>query len=258
MKKARKSGCQSVTITGGGEPLCHPDIVKIIKDIKALGIKIGLVTNGTLVHTSTLDESFWSCITWCRISSGDHRIFDDSYEEQLESAVSRGPNVDWAFSHVLTSKPNYETIRRVVQFANKHDNFTHIRLVSDLLNLKDVPAMDQIKSKLYEAKVDDTKIIYQGRKDATQGTKRCLISLLKPVIGTNGMLYPCCGTQYAQATPSKDFGGAEMTMGSAKDIDKIFNKQQCFDGSKCATCYYSEYNKSLEILVDKIKHKEFV
>src|SRR5665647_2876231 len=39
-------GCQSVTITGGGEPLMHPNIGGIIRLFVEDGIKVGLVTNG--------------------------------------------------------------------------------------------------------------------------------------------------------------------------------------------------------------------
>jgi len=253
MDKARFCGTRAVTITGGGEPLCHPDIKEIFAYISSINIKIGLVTNGTLLHK--LDEDDLAKITWCRISSADFRKFTQGYKRRLEKTVEMGPNVDWAFSHVVGYKPSFDTIRSVIKFANKH-NFTHIRLVSDLLDLDNVPPMDDIKKELCD--LDDSKVIYQDRKDSTLGTKRCLISLLKPVVGTNGMLYPCCGTQYAQAKPGRDFGGDNMTMGSAKDIVEIYDKQKYFNGSVCKTCYYSNYNWALDIITSDIEHIDWV
>ncbi len=101
-------------------------------------------------------------------------------------------------------------------------------------------------------------MIYQGRKDSSRGSERCLISLLKPVVGTNGMLYPCCGTQYAQAKPSKDFGAPVMTMGHAKMIREIYEEQRHFDGSICKTCYYSNYNWALDVMTTEVSHEDWV
>jgi len=255
MSRAHYCGTRAVTITGGGEPLCHPNIKEIFTYINSLlMISIGLVTNGTLVHK--LSEEDWRKITWCRISSADFRNFDDKYAARIQAAVDNGPNVDWAFSHVVGYKPNYDTIKSVIKFANAN-NFTHVRLVSDLLDLDNVPPMSLIKEKI-RGYVDCSKVIFQERKDSTPGTKKCLISLLKPVVGTNGMLYPCCGTQYAQAKPGRDFGGDDMTMGEAKDIVEIYDKQKNFDGSVCKTCYYSNYNWALDIMTSEMEHIDWV
>ena len=122
MTNAVKAGTKAVTITGGGEPLCHPRFKDIFEMIHSLGVKIGLVTNGTLVHK--LDTEDLNRITWCRISSADFRKWNDKYAGKIASAVKLGPNVDWAFSHVVSRNPNYTMIRKVIDFANKH-NFTH-------------------------------------------------------------------------------------------------------------------------------------
>jgi len=252
--RARFVGTKAVTITGGGEPLCHPQIKEILRYINRLGIKIGLVTNGTVLHL--LDAEDWSRISWCRISSADFRKWTEKYEQKLSNAIKLGPAVDWAFSHVLGASPNISIITSIIKFANEN-NFTHIRIVSDLLDLDNVPSMSSIKGAL-SAVIDDSKVIYQERKDSVCGVKKCLISLLKPVVGTNGRLYPCCGTQYAQATPSRDFGKDDMSMGEAQDLTDIFHKQIPFDGSKCKTCYYSNYNSALDILTSDVQHKEWV
>lgn len=255
INSASECGTKAVTITGGGEPLCHPQIKEIISHIGGLGIKIGLVTNGTIVHV--LDEESWSKITWCRISSADFRGKDwnEKYQKRLQDAVDKGPNVDWAFSHVMGRMPNIALIKKLMLFANKN-NFTHIRIVSDLLDLDNVPSMKSIEAQLKG--MDYPHMVYQGRKDSTPGAKRCLISLLKPVVGTNGMLYPCCGTQYAQEIPSKDFGEPIMSMGNAKDIKKIYESQSNFDGSICKTCFYSDYNWALDVMTSELKHEDWV
>ena len=195
-------------------------------------------------------------LTWCRISSGDHRKFTSSYAKKLEYAVNEGNCVDWAFSHVVSKEPNLETIAGIIDFANKHD-FTHVRLVSDLFNPEDVN-MDPIKNYLKGRDIDDSLVIYQARKNYTGGREKCLISLLKPVVGPDGSVFPCCGVQYAESEPSKDLSDS-MSMGDYKDFVNRINNSDSFNGSKCAKCYYDDYNEVLDLMTDrKIDHVNFV
>jgi organic radical activating enzyme len=256
----RVLGCRAVTITGGGEPLLHPDIQKIIPYIaKYLGIEVGLVTNGMLLNK--FSPQLWDNVLWCRISNDDSRPLTQEYIKVLEEGLEMSPRVDWAFSHVVSKEPNMDVISDVVEFANRH-NFTHIRLVSDLLDLEHVRPMLEIKEELRKRGVDDKLVVYQERKNYEIGTSKCLISLLKPTVGADGNLYPCCGIQYASPNPTRDFKDEEgrMVMGKATpaEIGEIWRACHPFDGSVCAVCYYGEYNRSLALMLKKIQHPNHV
>ena len=261
LENAAEAGCRSVTITGGGEPLMHPQINKIISLCHSLGIKVGIVTNGSLIRRleKSLDK-----IVWCRISASDYLEYNmnrlsktvDDWFSSISDAVKKGKNVDWAFSYVLGAHPDYEMLSGIIKFASER-SFTHVRVVSDLLDIENVPSMDAVKREIRKRNIDDSIVIYQGRKKYVKGAKRCLISLLKPVVGPDGKLYPCCGSQYALEVPSEDYP-EEMCMGDASDIKEIFEKQKHFDGSVCVRCYYQQYNQALEIMTKKLKHEEFV
>lgn len=252
MRKYKQIGCKAVTISGGGEPLLHKEINHIIKYIDHLGISIGLVTNGIALPKLYSYEY----IKWIRVSFDDDRRFNIEYERNLDDAVKLSPNVDWAFSYVLSSMPNYEKIQKIIQFANRY-NFTHIRLVSNLLDLESVPVMEKVSNYLKDSKVDDSRVIYQGRKIFTKGTEKCLMSLLKPVIDVDGRLYPCCGIQYSAEQPDKKFD-KNVSMGDVNEIDSIFNKQRYYNGQQCVKCYYSAYNIVLDYMVREVEHGEFV
>ncbi|MFH1328153.1 MAG: radical SAM protein [Candidatus Bathyarchaeota archaeon] len=260
MNMFKKLGAESVTITGGGEPLMHRHINRMILGIRAEDLEVGLVTNGVLLHK--LSDKALREITWIRISSADteeylkYSILNRRYLDALTDTVHRGKNIDWAFSHVLTRSPKLDIIEGIVNFANKH-NFTHVRLVSDLLDLNSVEDMKKIRERLAKRKINDSRVIYQGRKDFAKGAKKCYLSLLKPVVGADGLLYPCCGTQYALANPSRDYE-KKMRIGKAEDFPEIFGKQKYFDGSICEKCYYSDYNYALGIMLSDIKHQKFV
>ena len=247
MSDAKDCGCEACTITGGGEPLLHPEINRIISDIHMLGIEVGLVTNGTQFD-KLLPETY-DYITWIRISSGDHRSF---WEKPILEAVECGKNVDWAFSHVVSKEPNLNVLIPLIEFANKH-NFTHVRLVPNLFDLESVD-VTKLKDAFQSLGLDDSRVNYQNRQIYTKGVKDCLISLLKPVIGADGKIYACCGIQYAFPEEHRDL---VKPMGDYTELKRIYLQQENFDGSQCVKCYYNHYNTLLGTMKKDIKHKRF-
>lgn len=248
-------GTKAITWTGGGSPLMHPKINEMLDYASSKGIQSSLVTNGILLNRLYPHNN----LTWCRISSSDDRelskIKEERYMNRIKCAQKINPKTDFAFSYVLTKNPNYNLMGKLINFANKN-NFTHVRIVSDLCDLDNVQPMDELKMKLKCDKIDDNKVIYQGRKDSTKGTKDCYISLLKPVICPEG-IFGCCGIQYAIHGQPRDMID-KLKMGELKDLPKIIDKQKYFDGSVCDTCFYSEYNSALSKLKNRPEHLEFV
>jgi len=245
----RGLGCRSVTITGGGEPLlwkeAQYDINWVISEALRCGIEVGLVTNGYL-----LNKLRAAPITWVRISASD-----ESDTVKLFKSVDKVVNfdIDWSFSYVITDEPNTDNIFNIIKYANEH-NFTHVRMVNDIL--KPVADLKHL-SNLIGSAINDNIVIWQDRKQYAAGTQRCLISLLKPVVGADGLIYPCCGTQYAQAVPDRDCSSV-MVMGDINNLDDIWSKQNHYDGSGCIKCYYSNYNNALANLIDDVDHRNFV
>ena len=244
MREFRDLGAESVTITGGGEPCLHREISGIIRSIRDLGVEIGLVTNALdLGAVRNLDR-----LSWCRVSGSDAGGVPGGLAEHIRRA-----SIDWAFSYVASEAPDIGNICDYIRFANEH-RFTHVRVVPDLLRVDDVD-IGKIREAVHR-RVDDRLVIYQDRKTHTRGAEPCYISLLKPVVGADGNLYPCCGTQYAEAIPSLDYGpGMRM---ETEAIGALYRQQRFFRGG-CSRCYYDDYNTILRTLLrDDIDHKKFV
>jgi len=253
IEKFKDHGTKAVTITGGGEPLMHPQIDTILGHFYTRDIKMGLVSNG--LKLKDIHPDFLNLLTWCRISNGDFRRFTDKYSSNLENVVKNTPDVDWAFSHVVSSNPNYGEIEKVVRFANDHD-FTHVRLVSDLFNTENVP-MSAIKTYLYNKGVKDDKVIYQGRKNPEKGMD-CYIAYLKPLIAADGSIYRCCGVQYAINGTGKKLP-EQLKMGHIDNFgEAIYDLTTARQGKQCDKCYYGSYNRTLESMLGDIEHEEFV
>ena len=231
----------AVTITGGGEPLLHPYIVAIALLFKMKKIKVGLVTNGTLLHKT--NGVLWDSVDWCRISVGDGRNIGQEYFDRIEKVTSEYPHVDWAFSYVLSSTPDIWALESAIDLAAKQ-NFTHVRVVTDLLSVEDSP-IEKIESELGLGR-DLSHVIFQNRKKYEQGGK-CWMGLLKPVIGADGISYQCCGAQYALDPPSKKM-----------PEELKCNGDGAFDGTICKRCYYMDYNRLIEMFMQKLEHSEWV
>lgn len=60
------SGVRAAILIGGGEPLAHPGTKEVIQRLGAGGIKIGLVTNGTLLDRYADELSEYA--SWVRVS----------------------------------------------------------------------------------------------------------------------------------------------------------------------------------------------
>lgn len=67
VRQLAKAGVRGIIFTGGGEPLCHPDVTRIVKLSHCLGLDIGFITNGSLI-TAKEAEVLLKCCTWLRVS----------------------------------------------------------------------------------------------------------------------------------------------------------------------------------------------
>jgi len=257
-------GGQSATITGGGEPLLHRHFAVMIDEILARNIRIGLVTNGTQWRR-TEESRYFKNITWIRISSSDilevllKRVGSNLIEwfQNIDDMVALYPDVDWAFTHVLTKHPDERLIGDLIEFANDH-NFTHVRVVNDIFEADQLHlTMETVRANILHRGIDERRVNWQSRSTWGKGQRKCWISLLKPVLGADEYLYPCCGVQYALETPSRDFEST-MRMGHMNQLKDIILHQKHFDGSICVKCYYKNYNDVLDVMLNGLAHESFV
>lgn len=244
-------GMKAVTLTGGGEPLLYPKINELIMNFIDKGIEVSLATNG--LRLDRLKQTSLRSLTWCRVSCSDEQSVNQ-IRKALDWAVGKAPEVDWGFSYVVTDRFDPANLMALVEYANKN-NFTHVRIICDLLRLDKSPPMAVVKKTLRGT--DDSLVIYQGRKEYLRGQKHCYVSLLRPVLGPDGMIYPCCGVQYAKKKHDLDFA-SDMQMGDFDSLDEIYQKQKWFDGHLCDRCYYDEYNRFIGALLSDMKHGNFV
>jgi hypothetical protein len=154
-------------------------------------------------------------------------------------------------SYTVNGQPDLDNAREVCLVAEKEPNVTHIRFVQELMELPSIGLrMVQEKLSMFP------KAFFQWRDKFDVGSRSCLISLVKPIVDADGMVYPCCGTQYALGFRKEELGimPPSMSMGHWRD----FHKQGPFDGGLCKRCYYADYNTALRHMTEDIVHEDFV
>jgi len=269
MEKARDFGCEACTSTGGGEPLCYSKLDRLLEILDDLDIEVGLVTNGVLLDRVNGNNS--ENIAWCRISSSDELTTQlgrvgkttDQWFATIDRVCKESSHIGWAFSHVLTAeKGNPVFIKKLVEFANNH-NFTHVRIVSDILNAEQLAEkMEGLKAFLESKAIDASKVNFQGRSAWTRGRMPCWIPLVKPVLSADNFWFACCGSQYVKLdNPKRDYEPLTRIskFPGVKGLMDFVENQRPFDGRVCDRCYYDNYNQLLEFLKrGRIKHVKFV
>jgi len=67
IRQLAQAKIRGLIFTGGGEPLCHPQVIPAVKLAHKLGLDIGFITNGSLINKE-IAKVLLKCCTWVRIS----------------------------------------------------------------------------------------------------------------------------------------------------------------------------------------------
>jgi organic radical activating enzyme len=190
--------------SGGGEPLCHPQILSMFKAAKKLGYTIYIQTNGIL-----LDYIFRDTVDNIRVSYGDGIKFSPDKVD-----------VD-GYSYVVTTNPDYDNLNKLVNYAI--DNNKYVKITQDDTGEYFIP----IKAIKYNVP-NSPLITYWDVTKYHKGFRNCPSATNSPLLGFDSYIYPCCRTNYSKGLVC----GYNISM--RIDIEMPYS----FDGSKCIKCYY--------------------
>jgi MoaA/NifB/PqqE/SkfB family radical SAM enzyme len=246
----KELGTKAISLSGGGEPDCHPDINKIIIRIKSQGMDVALVSNGE--GLDRINTKVLNLLTWIRVSGTTSRPINI---KKVLKAYNRAKKVDWGCSYILGDKKDYVYLIQLINFVN-NTKMTHLRVVSDMKepNNNRIP---QTREYLRYREIDDSKVIWQERTTNEIGRKKCMVPLLHPIIDVDGNVQPCCGIHFATNPPTYDFS-KQTAICNWRQYPKFIEKQYTYDGSKCMICQYAKYNECLDMLKITPKHKRFI
>lgn len=182
-------GLLSVILIGGGEPTLHRDFGEVVRYVKRKRLQVGIVTNGAQLEkieavVEALEEKDWIRIS---IDAAGEEAFEALHApktrvtlrgilEKARKVKQRNPVASLGYSFVVVwegaevngkrLRPNLEEMTRSVELA-KEFSFDYVSfkpclvrweesqretLLKDVGKIKEQEIVDQIKSRLQEAK----------------------------------------------------------------------------------------------------------
>lgn len=249
------NGCKAVQISGGGEPMAYQHIKHLIVAIEKQGMEWGLITNGTF------PEKITGHPMWIRISldAGTDRTWQKCHEtaldwfpfkDGLEWVVRRHGKYTTIGASFVIHKSNARDIRPAAALS-KQLGFSYIRYTYALTPDREKYFAGDWMSKVYAdvaiAKryessdfrvIDQVERIDLMRHDiTTHRPRRCYYGEHVPVIGANGVLYPCCELSYMKKYSLVDL--------KSKDLphNEILTEA-------CPPCDMSEKNEDIERMIE--------
>lgn len=282
-----EAGVQSVTFTGGGEPLNHPCAASIFKAVVDSGMAWGLVTNGQLLTGASADlvahHARFLRVSWdagstamhqkmhrtpkpqldmieehMRIVIGESRLYGRPLplmvgasfcvtDDNVDEISEAARRLDGIGASYLEVRPTYPTTWR-------DDGWD-----ANLTRTADARA--NLELARHEMAGRPFKVIGMvARFDALEGYEKgyskCQIGPLTTVIGAEGSLWQCCVQRgregFALANVlNQTFASAWQQAGERKMHDWI-------NVEKCPRCRYDSYNEILQALPRDEFHAAFV
>ena len=270
LEELAEVGVQSVTFTGGGEPLVHSNAADIFRRAKALGLAYGVVTNGRRLEGDRA-QAIAEGATFVRVSldagtAQSHQMLHATATPEYERIMLNiaqlrmlAPRMTIGAS-MCVFDVNRGEIRQAAQRVKAvGGNYLEVRPVfptewrgGGFGNPLSADMVDEARAALEDAKRENTdtfRVIgmihrFDQVTDATKPYERCHIGPLTTVINADGYLYHCC---IQRGMP--DFRAGSVLNRPFKDVwmnEAQRAMQASIDVSKCPPCRYDGYNQIIE------------
>lgn len=283
MKKAIDSfvelGTTGMELTGGGEPTLHPDFGKVVNYAYEKGLKVGVVTNGTMISKWHKVGGVWDKLSWIRLGMYG---FTEGYEYDIE-ALRQYPNLEigaayiWDLAHETSQNPNIlgnwsetkgkkvsknrqtpEHFERMIEWVEKEKIPTRIAFNS----IKDA---DTIRHDIEEIRksIEGRNLKYAFLSDFNwKGERRnnhCYMHNFKPFVFTDGNVYVCPCAEMAAENSYKV--NPEFKICDIDGIMDFYNGVVENNGIRrfhaCSYCKYAAQNELIDDALTPTTHNEF-
>lgn len=156
MSEAARVGVEYVSFSGG-EPFVHPKILDLLEHAFTLGVKVQMVSNGTLIREKHLDLlSNLDCLT---ISvDGTEAVHDHirrkqgTYQRTLKTIrmLAEKSDIQWGTNTVMQRDnhhclyDSFKTIQEIGAFKYAYCGFSHVEVVPETAELQMTPEQTKL------------------------------------------------------------------------------------------------------------------
>lgn len=266
-----KLNTKALSISGGGEPTCHPQVNEMLEYALESGLEVSMVTNGGLLDR--INRNLLDRLRYLRVSL-------DAGSKETHNRLHRPKNQESSWEKIIYNISNlcYNKPRKLclgVGYLLHPINTPEVSQVTELLRdlgvdyfqvrpIKFTRPIDTetVRQAFEVAKQYETKdfhIVESGYKYEKQvgKTEKCHLLPLVVNISPQGNVNPCCelrgNLDYSYGClASKSF--EEIWFGEKRK--RVLSK---LNPSLCPDCKYAAMNKFIEeILTDDPLHRNFL
>jgi len=208
-------GVKAITYSGGGEPLIHKDIEKILEDTINKGFDLSLLTNGQFLTDTVSDmllDSKWIRIsmdyvdgpTFVASNRGTLNMFDILCNN-IKDFTSKKHTCDIGVNFIIT-KENYKhlenSIKLLIDLGIENVRYSPVWFPNFVSYHSSIQT--EVLSKLeYIRKTYSNKMTiydsYKIKEDVSNRTyNRCYSQQIVPVIGADCNIYTCHNKAYSE------------------------------------------------------------
>lgn len=210
----------SLEISGGGEPLCHPDFPWLAREIVRRNLGAKLITNGFLFKDAAAEAASELSMVEFSVNYYDHKSCAAlrSVPEYMFDIVTNH------MRHLVLSKPRCIPVAKVVLTRRNYETLPQIKayLASvGITNLSITPSY----GRTVEDIVPPETFSPERRARSKPKCNWCQRNIDHPVIGADGGIYSCC---YFAYVPSMKLGDL-----ASQSLAEVL-QQPRFDTELCA------------------------
>lgn len=275
-------GVKAVTFGGGGEPLLHPTIFKQMALAYSAGMEFGLITNLDAELDSVLMDAAWIRVSADAATEETHNKLHRPNRAKMGAVgfTRMMDNLKWLMSERPCAQHPTIGINFLLQEENIHEIAKAVEVYANLADyIRFTPVHDDREGSWYSvselgaafsrakelaAKLNpDFKVIGAiDRVDNMVANQKdypsCYWQRIRPVVGADGWLYPCCVLNYYSKYRILDLR-AYKCFREAWDSTVRQDRHDYLYPKTCPPCWVDNENRMACYLAKKDPpHVEFV
>lgn len=285
LNSAGQSGSRALQITGGGEPLVHPQIEQILETAVSVGLSLSLVSNGSKLSSTIADflarEASWVRLSldagtpqihrhihgaslgdWDRILLGLQTLVDKKKEYRAKViigvgfVVAKGNIEDIVACTSLAKEIGADNIRFSMAFTGKRGGGITVKERNKAIN--GIRESKRLSTDSFHVFDFFPSRIVDSFKDV-QDYGYCAAKDLAVYIGADQVLYSCCTLAYNKRGAIGSLENATIMEVMNSEGGRRFRENHVPAVICRNSCMYREKNElALYMLMEDPPHVEFV
>jgi radical SAM protein with 4Fe4S-binding SPASM domain len=256
-------GVQAITLVGGGEPLLHPQIERILETIVARGLRFGIITNlSRLPNPDLLSRAEWIRVSADAASPETYAVMHGvraAEFDHMKARVNRlAPVTTLGISFMVHERNWHELALAARLWKELGARYIECKPVYDVDRGEKIrPHLDRILELVTEAQRENDerfRVISMMHRvgDLSRPARnftRCRVTNYSIQIGADGHVYPCCFLKYERP---QSFGSLyEQSFREIWDGPRRAGLVGGLRADTCPPCWYDRTNEVLEYLSEE-------